>query len=132
MMQLYFVFLLGVSTFCCGILIPSIIDNDFLSGKLSHKKIRIYLGPVNTCFASTTMTDFSRNKAGAAQQSKLCKRQVTTGRVKFRPVPQGCARKNASAALQSLAIGPLCPVLRALPSRFFAQQRGRETSVNRP
>jgi hypothetical protein len=90
------------------------------------------LGPVNTCFALTTMTDFSRNKAGAAQQSKLCKRQVTTGRVEFRPVPKGCARKNAGAALQSLAIGPLCPALRALPSRFFAQQRGRETSVNRP
>jgi hypothetical protein len=32
------------------------------------------LGPVNTCFAPTTMTDFSRNKARAAQQSKLCKR----------------------------------------------------------
>jgi hypothetical protein len=90
------------------------------------------LGPVNTCFTPTTVTDFSRNKARAARQSKLCKRRVTTGRGKFRPVPAGCARKNAGAALQSLAIGSLCPALRALPSRFFAQQRGRETSVNRP
>jgi hypothetical protein len=50
----------------------------------------------------------------------------------IRPVPPGCGRKNAGAALQSLAIGPLCPALRALPSRFFMQQRERETSVNRP
>jgi hypothetical protein len=99
---------------------------------LNESSLSALLGPVNTCFAPTTMTDFSRNKARAAQQSKLCKRQVTTGRVKFRPVPKGCAQKNAGAALQSLAIGPLCPALRALPSRFFAQQRGRETSVNRP
>ena len=90
------------------------------------------LGPVNTCFVPATVTDFSRNEARAAQQSKLCKRRVTMGWVKFRPVPPGCALKNAGAALQSLAIGPLCPALRALPSRFFAQQRGRKTSVNRP
>jgi hypothetical protein len=90
------------------------------------------LGSVNTCFAPATVTDFSRNEARAAQQSKLCKRRVTMGWVKFRPVPPGCARKNAGAALQSLAIGPLCPALRALPSRFFVQQRERETSVNRP
>src|SRR5690349_10502255 len=91
-----------------------------------------HLGPVNACFASATVTDFSRNEARAVQQSKLCKRQVTMGWVKFRTVPPGCARKNAGAALQSLAIGPLCPALRALPSRFFVQQRERETSVNRP
>ena len=54
------------------------------------------------------------------------------GWVKFRPGPPGCARKNARATLQSLAIGPLCPALRALPSRFFVQQRERKTSVNRP
>ena len=90
------------------------------------------LGPVNTCFTLATVTDFSRNEARAAQQSKLCKRRITMGGVKFRPVPPGCARKNAGVALQSLAIGLLCPALRALPSRFFVQQRERETSVNRP
>ena len=76
-----------------------------------------------------TVTDFSRNEARAAQQSKLCKWRVTMSWVGIRPVPPGCARKNAGVALQSLAI---CPALRALPSRFFVQQREREASINRP
>lgn len=85
-------------------------------------------GAVNACFALATVAGFSRNEARAAQQSKFCKRRVTTGWVKFRPVPSGLrTKKRGCGGLQSLAIGLLCPALRALPSRFFAQQRKCET-----
>jgi hypothetical protein len=33
---------------------------------LNKSSLSALLGPVNTCFAPTTMTDFSRNKARAA------------------------------------------------------------------
>lgn len=66
-------------------------------------------GCVNTCFALTTVMNFSQNKARAAQQSKLYKR-VTMGWVKFHLVSPGFALKRE------------CSV---------ARLRRRETSVNR-
>jgi hypothetical protein len=66
------------------------------------------------------------------QQSKLCKRRVTMGWAKFRPVPVGLRTKKRGCGVAKLGHRPATPALRALPSRFFVQQLERETSVNRP
>jgi hypothetical protein len=75
------------------------------------------LRPVNACFTPTTVTDFSRNKARAAQQSKLSKRnagvkQALTGprhyttcsyrdlREPVIDVPGGCASELKNQALR--------------------------------
>src|SRR6185437_3839842 len=54
----------------------------------------------------------------------LRKRRVTKGWMKSLPSLR-VAHKNADAALQSLAIDPLWPALRALPPRFFVATRAR-------
>jgi hypothetical protein len=68
--------------------------------------------------------DFNQNKARAAQQSKLCKRRVTMGWVKFHPVPLCCARKNAGTALQILGIGPYALRFAPYPHVFSRSNAG--------
>jgi hypothetical protein len=52
--------------------------------------------------------------------------------VKFRPVPTGCARKNAGAALQILAIGRYDPHFAPCPHAFSRSNAGAKQVLTGP
>jgi hypothetical protein len=52
--------------------------------------------------------------------------------VEFRPVPPGCAGKNAGTVLQSWAKVSLCPALRPCPHAFSRSNAGSKQVLAGP
>jgi len=65
------------------------------------------------------VANFSRNGARAAQQSEPCKRRVTMGWMKFRPVPPGCARKKRGCGVAKLGHRSAMPCASRLALTLF-------------